>query len=303
MHMTTTAANAAARAPGSLGAGLGLKPQHYAGALAERAPGLWWEVHAENYFVAGGPRLAWLERIRAAHPLSVHGVALSLAADAPPDPAQLARLAALVRRCEPALVSDHLAWSHWRGKYFADLLPVPRSSALLDRVVQNVERTQAALGRQIAIENPTHYLRMDHEMDEPSFLAELVRRSGCGLLLDLNNVYVSANNLGADPAAYLARFPAEAVLEIHLAGHSADPQLGGALLIDSHDAPVAEPVWTLYRDFIGRHGPRPTLIERDGNVPDLALLLAERARAAALLAAPPSCEAGDPRHAPRRLAA
>lgn len=278
--MTTTT-------PGSLPAltaGLGLKPEYYDGALSSSAPGLWWEVHAENYFVAGGPRLAWLERIRAAHPLSVHGVALSLAADAPPDEAQLARLAALVRRCEPALVSEHLAWSTWKGQYFADLLPVPRTRALLERVARNVQRTQEALGRRIAIENPSHYLRLAHEMDEPEFLAELVQRTGCGLLLDLNNVYVSASNLGYAAPEYLARFPAAAVMEIHLAGHSCDPALGAALLIDSHDAPVAAPVWDLYRTFVAQAGPRPTLIERDGNLPALDVLLAERRIAADILA-------------------
>ncbi len=263
--------------------GLGLKPQHYAEALAAPVDGLWFEVHPENYMVAGGPRLAWLAAIRARHPVALHGVALSLAADAEPDGAHLARLAALARRVEPWLVSEHLAWSAWRGAYYPDLLPFPRTDASLARIVTNVGRVQDALGRPIAIENPSHYLRLeDHEWDEIDFLSELARRSGCGLLLDVNNVWVSARNLGASAEAYVDAFPAELVHEIHLAGHGVDQ----ALLIDSHDAPVAPEVWALYERLIARIGPRPTLIERDGNVPAFSTLMAERARAEALLRGP-----------------
>lgn len=257
--------------------GLGLKPAHYDAALACRAPGLWFEVHPENYLVDGGPRLAWLERIRALHPVSLHGVSLSLAGDAAPDTLHLERLAALARRIEPALVSEHLAWSSWGGTHFPDLLPFPRSTEALHRISANITQTQEALGRRIAIENPSHYLRIDgHDWEEVDFLAELVRRTGCGLLLDVNNVHVSANNLGYSAADYLDRFPAAAVMEIHLAGHSADPTHGNALLIDSHDAPVAPEVWWLYERVTARIGDRPTLIERDGNVPDFDELLAER---------------------------
>lgn len=264
-----------------LSAGLGLKPQHYDAALAARADGLWFEVHPENYMVDGGPRLAWLEAIRAVHPLALHGVALSLGADAPPEAGHLARLAALVRRLEPALVSEHLAWSTWRGAYRPDLLPVPRTRAALARVAANVARTQDALRRRIALENPSHYLTLpDQDHDEIDFLTEVARRTGCMLLLDVNNVFVSASNLGASAEAYVDRFPAELVAEIHLAGHSADPVLGERLLIDSHDAPVAPAVWALYERLVRRIGPRPTLIERDGNVPGFDALLAERAEAA-----------------------
>jgi uncharacterized protein (UPF0276 family) len=225
-------------------AGLGLKPAHYAEALAAPADGLWFEVHPENYMVAGGPRLAWLEAIRARHPLSLHGVALSLAADAPPDETHLARLAALVDRFEPALVSEHLAWSTWQGAYRPDLLPFPRTSEALMRIAANVERTQDALGRRIALENPSHYLVIDgHDWDEIDFLETLARRTGCRLLLDVNNVYVSARNLGLSAAAYIDAFPGALVAEIHLAGHTADPTLGAALLVDSHDAPVDPAVW------------------------------------------------------------
>ena len=260
-----------------LSAGLGLKPQHYDEALACPAPGLWFEVHAENYLVAGGPRLQWLEAVRSAHPVSLHGVSLSLAGAAPLDESHLGRLAALVKRIEPALVSEHLAWTAWDGMHFPDLLPFARTAEALRLVCAHIDQTQAALGTRIAIENPSHYLRIDgHAWDETDFLRELVARTGCGLLLDVNNVHVSANNLGFDAGHYLDRFPADAVMEIHLAGHSTDPALGAALLIDSHDAAVAPEVWALYRRVLRRIGARPTLIERDGDVPTFHELLAER---------------------------
>ena len=260
--------------------GLSLKPEHFAPALSSQAPGLWFEVHPENYMVAGGPRLGWLEAIRARHPVSLHGVSLSLAGDAEPDPAYLQRLAALAKRIQPTLISEHLAWSSWNGQYFPDLLPFPRTSAALHRLAANIARTQDALGRSIAIENPSHYLRIEgHEWDDIDFLNELAQRTGCSLLLDINNVHVSARNLGFCAEDWLDRFPHTQVSEIHLAGHTVDPQWGESLLIDSHDAPVAPEVWALYRRFIDRAGARPTLIERDGNVPDFDVLMAERAQA------------------------
>jgi uncharacterized protein (UPF0276 family) len=268
-------------------AGLGLKPQHYAEALAAPAHGLWFEVHAENYMVAGGPRLAWLEAIRARHPVALHGVGLSLAADAEPDTAHLARLAALERRVEPWLVSEHLAWSAWRGAYYPDLLPFPRTDEAFARIAANIERVQEALGRPIAVENPSHYLELeDHAWDEIDFLSELARRTGCGVLFDVNNVFVSARNLATSAEAYVDAFPGELVWEVHLAGHTPDPALGSALLVDSHDAPIVPEVWALYERLIARIGPRPTLIERDGNLPAFAALMAERARAEAALRAP-----------------
>ncbi|MCF1490514.1 DUF692 domain-containing protein [Mitsuaria sp. RG] len=264
-----------------MGAGLGLKAEHYDQAWACHAEGLWFEVHPENYMV-GGPRLAWLARMAERHPLSLHGVALSLAADAEPDATHLRRLRTLIDQVHPALVSEHLAWSTWRGQYHPDLLPFPRSDEALARIADNIQRTQDALGCRISIENPSHYLHLQgHDLDEIDFLAELVRRTGCGLLLDVNNVYVSAYNLGFDAANYLARFPAQAITEIHLAGHRHDAQ--GALLVDSHDAAIAAPVWSLYQQLIARIGPRPTLIERDGNIPAFDELLAERALAQATL--------------------
>lgn len=264
-------------------AGVGFKAEHFAEALAAPAAGLWFEVHAENYMVAGGPRLAMLELVRRERPLSLHGVGMSLAGTADPDPDHLAALKRLVDRFEPALVSEHLAWSRLDGRCFPDLLPVPRTNDVLARCAANISRVQDALGRQILIENPTHYLALrDHSWSETSFLSELARRSGCGLLIDVNNVAVGAHNLGYDAAAWLDEIPADRIGELHLAGHSADAE--GALLIDSHDEPVSELVWSLYDRLIARSGPKPTLIERDGNLPPFAELLRERDRAQGVLA-------------------
>ena len=276
-------------APGMDGptAGLGLKARHYEDALAASATGLWFEVHAENYMVDGGPRLAWLEAIRRDRPLSLHGVGLSLAGSAAPDPDHLARLRSLVDRYQPFAVSEHLAWSRYGDTYHPDLLPFPRTRARLQRIADNVARTQDALGRQVLIENPSLYLDLrGHEMSETDLLSELVAATGCGLLLAVNNVHVTANNMGTDARAYIDALPAAAIGEIHLAGHTPDPQQGQALLIDSHDAPVAESVWALYDHALDRIGPRPTMIERDGNIPPFEDLMAERDRAADLMTAP-----------------
>lgn len=266
-----------------MGAGLGLKAEHYEHALDCTASGLWFEVHPENYMVDGGPRLAWLEAIGSRHPLSLHGVSLSLAADCPPDLAHLQRLKALADRVQPALMSEHLAWSTWRGQYHPDLLPFPRSHEALQRIVDNIDCTQNILGRRIAIENPTHYLRLDgHDWSELDFLTELSNRTGCGLLLDVNNVFISAHNQSFNAASYLDAFPADAVMEIHLAGHTADPG-DSNLLIDSHDSPISDAVWSLYQRLIKRIGPRPTLIERDDQIPAFDELMIERNRAQNLL--------------------
>ena len=263
-------------------AGIGFKPLHFREALASPAAGLWFEVHAENYMVDGGPRLAMLDALRRERPLSLHGVGMSLAGSEQPDREHLAALKQLVDRFQPALVSEHLAWSRLDGRCFPDLLPVPRTNEVLARCAANIGRVQDALGRQILIENPTHYLALrDHSWSETSFLAELSRRSGCGLLIDVNNVAVGAHNLGFDAAAWLDAIPAEQVGEIHLAGHSIDAE--GSLLIDSHDEPVSEGVWSLYESLVARIGPRPTLIERDGNLPAFAALMAERTRAQAIV--------------------
>jgi len=263
-------------------AGVGFKAAHFPEALAAPAAGLWFEVHAENYMVEGGPRLAMLESIRASRPLSLHGVGMSLGGTAEPDTEHLAALKRLVDRFEPALVSEHLAWSRLDGRCFPDLLPVPRTNQVLARLAANIGRVQDALGRQILIENPTHYLSpRDHSWSETSFLAELARRTGCGLLIDVNNVAVGAHNLGYDATAWLEAVPAEYIGEIHLAGHSLDAE--GALLIDSHDQPVSDDVWALYETLVARLGAVPTLIERDGNLPPFAELMRERERAQSAL--------------------
>jgi hypothetical protein len=263
-------------------AGIGFKPQHFREALASPAAGLWFEVHAENYMVPGGPRVAMLEAVRRKFPLSLHGVGMSLAGAEEPDAEHLAALKRLVEKFQPGLVSEHLAWSRLDGRCFPDLLPVPRTNAVLARCAANIGRVQDALGCQILIENPTHYLALrDHSWSETSFLTELARRSGCALLIDINNVAVGAHNLGYDPSAWLNDISAERIGEIHLAGHSIDAE--GTLLIDSHDEPVSEPVWNLYEELIARIGPRPTLIERDGNVPAFGELMRERERAQASL--------------------
>lgn len=269
-----------------LSVGLGFKPEHFEAAVTETRLGQWYEVHPENYQVAGGPRWHMLEALRQHHPLSLHSVSLSLAG---PDPLCTERLSALVemnRRLQPALVSEHLAWSWHRGTYAPDLLPVRRSIALRDRLVQRIDRVQSALGRTIAIENPSHYVPLEHEMDEVDFLHELAQRSGCQLLIDVNNVAVSAHNLGFDPEHWLARVKGDHVAEIHLAGHHADPRLGEGLWIDGHDTPISAQVWNLYHQLIARIGMRPTLIERDDHVPSHAELQleADRARRLAVLA-------------------
>jgi len=270
-----------------LTAGLSLKPQHFEAARAARGDGLWFEVHPENYMAPGGPRLAGLAAVAERWPISLHGVGLSLAGDAPPDASHLAALKRLVDRFDPVLVSEHLAWSRTASAYLPDLLPFPRTRAALARIADNIARLQDALGRTVLIENPALYLPLQgHEIEEPEFLRELAARTGCGLLVDVNNAFVSAHNLGYSTEAYLAALPAEAIGEIHLAGHSADP--AAPLLIDSHDRPVAEAVWSLYARLIEAIGPRPTLIERDDKVPEFRELMAERARADAILAREPA---------------
>ncbi len=263
-------------------AGVSFKLEHCEEAIACPAAGLWFEVHPENYMVDGGPRLAALTAARAARPLSFHGVGLSLVGAEDPCGRHLARFRALIDRFEPFLISEHLAWSREGDRHFPDLLPFPRTGQSLEWLVRNIDITQNALGRTILIENPSHYLALaGHDWDECEFLGELARRTGCGLLLDINNVAVSAHNLGFDAEAWLDAFPLSAVGEIHLAGNSLDATLD--LLIDSHDGVVSAPVWRLYEHFVAKAGPRPTLIEWDAALPDFATLAGEAAKAAALL--------------------
>lgn len=265
-------------------AGVGFKHQHAAELLDGVAGPGWLEVHAENYMVAGGPRHAVLTAARERYPLSFHAVATSLGGGEPPDPDQLGALCELVRRYEPAQVSEHVAWSTHDGIYFADLLPMPRARAVLDRLVENIDAVQTTLGRRILIENPSNYLVMpDAELSEPDFIVEAARRADCGLLLDVNNIIVSAGNVGFDPHAYLAAIPGDLVGEIHLAGHAVDRAVEPPLLIDDHGSAVPDAVWALYREALARFGRRPTLIEWDTDVPTWPVLAAEVAKADALL--------------------
>jgi uncharacterized protein len=280
MTFRPTAAGQALPDADAPSAGVGLKPQHYADALeraaAGRDPGLWFEVHPENYMVPGGPRLKWLEAVRKEAPLSLHGVGLSLAGPERPDREHLARFRVLIDRYEPFVVSEHLAWSRAGGAYMPDLLPVPRTGETLRLMVDHVSEAQEALGLRLLIENPSAYLTLDHDWAEVEFLTELARRSGCGLLVDVNNVFVSTHNMGGDARDWIDRVPGDLVGEIHVAGHRPDPKLGEALLIDSHDAPVDPAVWNLHARLTARIGARPTLLERDGEVPAFEDLMAER---------------------------
>jgi len=266
-------------------AGVGFKPQHFDDILADAAGVGFFEVHAENYFGAGGPPHRRLTALRERFALSIHGVGLSIGGAGPLDRDHLARLALLVARYEPQAVSEHLAWSSHGGFGFPDLLPLPLTEATLDRVVEHLDEVQTALGRTILLENPSTYFRFaESTIAEVDFIAEAARRSGCGLLLDVANVDVSATNHGFDPRAYLAAFPVERVAEIHLAGRfETRDEAGLPLFIDAHGSPVADPVWALYAELIERIGPVPTLIERDDDIPAWPVLAAEAGRAAAIL--------------------
>jgi hypothetical protein len=266
-------------------AGIGYKPQHFAGLIAAPGPVAWLEIHAENYMGAGGRPLAQLRALAERFPVSVHGVGLSIGGEGPLDPDHLARLRHLCDWLHPASFSEHLAWSTHDTGFLNDLLPLPYTNATLARVCAHIDRVQEVLGRRMLLENPSTYLAFaEAEMDEVAFLSEIARRTGCGLLLDVNNVFVSATNQGWDARAYIDAFPLHAVGEIHLGGHDADTDdHGRPLLIDSHGRAVIDPVWTLYAHTIARGGPRPTLIEWDNDVPPLPELLAEAARASAIL--------------------
>lgn len=277
-------------------AGLGLKPQHFRQIL-ETSPDIgFFEIHAENYLVEGGPFHHYLGLIRERHPLSIHGVGLSIGAEQPLDEGHLERLAALIHRYQPESFSEHLAWSSHEEFFLNDLLPVPYDEATLARVCEHLDRVQNRLKRRMLLENPATYVEFSTStMDEATFIAEVVRRSGCGLLLDVNNAYVSCINHGRDAAAYLDALPHEAVGEIHLAGFAEDRDGAGTrLLIDSHGTPVDEAVWTLYARVLRRTGPLPTLLERDHDVPPLEVLLAEAGQAERLLAVERSRRRGVP---------
>ncbi|MCW1404197.1 MNIO family bufferin maturase [Pararhodobacter zhoushanensis] len=263
--------------------GLSFKPEHFAQAM-QAAPALFFEVHAENYMGAGGAPHAMLERLHADHALSIHGVGLSIGGAGPLDPDHLKRLRRLLDRHQPESFSEHLAWSSHGADWLNDLLPLPYTDETLTTICAHIDQAQTALGRRLLLENPATYVTFAASTwPEADFLREIARRSGCGLLLDVNNVFVSATNHRTDPRAYLADFPLEQVGEIHLAGHEAEALPDGPLLIDSHSRPVADPVWTLYAEVLARTGPLPSLVEWDNDVPGFDTLLAEAARAETLL--------------------
>ena len=266
-------------------AGVGLKPRHFAAIHAAPRRAAWFEIHAENYFCAGGPPHRHLTAIRADHPLSIHGVGLSLGGAARPDRAHLDQLAALVRRYEPALVSEHLAWCAADGVYLNDLLPLAYDETTLERFCRHVAEVQDALGRPILIENPSRYLSLRDDMSEGEFIAQACARTGCGLLLDVNNIVVSAGNLGLNAETILAGMPLKRAGEIHLAGHSLHRTDAGPIRVDDHGSPVRPEVWRLYDRALAATGALPTLIEWDNAVPDFALLLAEAGKADRRIAA------------------
>ncbi|MCO4776645.1 MULTISPECIES: DUF692 domain-containing protein [Lentibacter] len=273
-----------------LSAGLGYKPQHYTEIMQNAGPVSWFEVHAENYMGDGGRPLAQLAALSARFPISVHGVGLSIGGEGPLDREHLARLRTLCDWLNPASFSEHLAWSSHDSAFLNDLLPLPYNAASLARVASHINQVQETLGRQMLLENPSSYLAFDtSDMSETDFLRELATQTGCGLLLDVNNVFVSATNLGTSPQAYIDDFPLDKVGEIHLGGHDEDEDdAGRPLLIDSHGREIADPVWALLEYTLTRSGPRPLLVEWDNDVPDWPVLATEAARAKAALESIPA---------------
>ena len=271
------------RASEALRAGIGLRAIHHDDVIA-RSPAVgWFEAHSENYFGHGSPRQV-LARVRRDYPLSLHGVGLSIGSTDPLDAAHLAQIVQLAHDLEPTFVSEHLSWGSAGGRFTNDLLPLPYTEEALHHMVSRVAQVQDALGRQMLIENVSSYLQFAHSrIDEWDFLAELARRSGCGLLLDVNNVYVSAMNHGFDALRFLDGIPRESVQEMHLAGHSIHTVGGQEIRIDTHSAPVCEEVWSLYSAALERFGPVPALIEWDSEIPALDVLVAEAHKADRML--------------------
>lgn len=267
------------------GFGLGLRPQHYQALLAGPGDAVdWLEIVSENFLVDGGRPLAMLDRFAERWPLAMHGVALDIGGSDPLDRDYLRALAKLAQRVRPALVSDHLCWNRLGGVRMHDLLPLPHTGEAVRHVAARVREVQDALGMRIALENVSSYLRFaGDEMDEAAFLRAIVAESGCALLLDVNNVYVNAHNHGFDAFACIDTLPRDAIAQVHLAGHSLDA-LGSGLLIDTHDAPVCEGVWTLYAHALRRFGAVPSMIERDDHIPPLAETLLELDRARSIAA-------------------
>jgi uncharacterized protein (UPF0276 family) len=261
------------------GVGVGLRARHVEEVLAARPLVPWFEVHAENYMGGEMARRA-LREIRQSYPIALHGVGLSLGTTDGIDRQHLRRLKALVEWLDPALISEHLAWSRSGSVYLNHLLPLPYTEESLEVMCRHVDQAQEAIGRRILLENPSSYLRFRHSpIPEPEFLAEVAQRTGCGILCDVNNVYVSAQNLGLDPLVYLDALPSAEVEEVHLAGHMRNDADGQTILIDDHGSPVSPDVWDLYRHAVARFGPVPALIEWDTDIPPLAILLEEASRA------------------------
>ncbi len=265
--------------------GVGYKPQHFSDITNDPGVVGWLEIHAENYMGDGGRPLAQLRHLAETFAISAHGVGLSIGGETRLDPDHLARLKHLNDWLKPASFSEHLAWSTHGAEFLNDLLPLPYTDATLSRVADHIDALQETIGRKMLLENPSSYLAFtESTMSETDFLREIARRTGCGLLLDVNNVFVSATNLGTDPIAYIEDFPLDQVGEIHLGGHDEDEDDHGApLLIDSHGREIADPVWTLYDYVIAKGGARPTLIEWDNDVPDWPTLEAEAQRAHVIL--------------------
>jgi len=262
--------------------GVGLRAPHVRHVLEQRPAVAWFEVHSENYFADGGPDLAALDRIRADYPLALHGVGLSLGSADPLDYTHLAKLKRLAARVEPAIVSEHLCWSGVGGRHYNDLLPLPYTDEALAHVCARIDEVQAYLGRTLVLENVSSYYAFpEATIPEWEFVAAVATRTGCRLLVDVNNIHVNARNHGIDPLAFLAAMPRAAVAEIHLAGHDDS----GPIVIDTHGAPVAPEVWTLYRAALARFGRVPTLIEWDTDIPEFAVLAGEAATAQAILEA------------------
>ena len=260
-------------------AGIGLRPGHYREVLQAQPKLGWLEVHSENYFGDGGAPLYYLEQARGHYPVSLHGIGLSLGSTDPLNTGHVKKLKQLIDRFDPVFVSDHLCWCSHSGNYLNDLLPLPYTEEALAHFSQRVSQVQDMIGRELLIENPSTYLKFKHStIDEATFLSEVAARSGCALLLDVNNVYVSAMNQGFDAQHYIDSLPAERVREYHLAGHTVRELPQGTLYIDTHDAKVAEPVWELYEHTLSALGRRPTLIEWDSNLPALDVLLDEAGR-------------------------
>lgn len=270
--------------------GVGYKPKHFQDILDSPGTVSWLEIHAENYMGGGGRPLAQLRRLAERFPISVHGVGMSVGGEAPLDPEHLARLKTLVEWLEPASFSEHLAWSTHEGEFLNDLLPLPYNSETMARVCAHIDEIQSAIGRRMLLENPSTYLAFSETtLTEIEFLTEIARRTECGLLLDVNNVFVSAANQHTNATDYIDDFPLHLVDEIHLGGHEEDADENGErLLIDNHASEVVDPVWKLYEHAIARGGPKPTLIEWDNDVPDWPVLAAEAHRAATVLEAAPA---------------